>query len=102
MAKNSGLGVIVLGVLLFLGAGFADLYPVKSISAIGQSLINSLQGYATPQQIAQMKIEYTVTTYPYQQWVYPLIFAGVALFVLGFALMVYQRQNSPPPPTQNQ
>jgi len=78
--KQLGIVLIIFGALLLIGAAFAYTYA-QSHSLIVAGLVVPL-----------------ASTYPYRDDSVGLIIGGVALFVVGFALMVYRNQNSPPPP----
>ena len=75
MTKQLGIVLIVFGALLLIGSAFAYAYEKSSSYSLGFASI-------------------PITTNPFRDDTLPLIFGSVALFVAGFALMVYQYQNT--------
>jgi hypothetical protein len=81
--RQLGIALIVFGALLLIGAAFAYTYAqTHSISGAGITI-------PLP------------STYPYRDDSFGLILGAVALFVVGFALLVYRPQNLPPPPPKS-
>jgi hypothetical protein len=77
--RQLGIVLVVIGGLLLVGGAFAYSYAkTNSISASGITIPLG-------------------STYPYRDDGYGLILGSVALFVVGFAFMIYQPQNSPQP-----
>lgn len=81
--RELGITLVIFGALLFIGAAVAYSYQ--------QPRSETISGYTVQ----------LPPTEPFRDDAFPLIIGGVALFVLGFALMVYpsQKQN-PQPPSQ--
>lgn len=80
--RSLGLALIIIGALLLVGAAFAYTYAQTHTLNVAGVIVS------------------TGTVYPYQNDSFGLIIGGIALFVVGFALMVFpsQKQNPPPPP----
>jgi hypothetical protein len=86
--REYGIAIIILGALLLVGAGFAYTYEETS-----KVVISDGYSYGGVQIVPPMSIDRTTT--PYKDDSTALILGSVALFVVGFALMVYKPQNTP-------
>lgn len=93
--RQLGIALIVFGAILLIGAGFAYTYQETSKVVLSQ-------GYSYNGIQILPPMSYDRTTTPYRDDSTGIVLGSVALFVVGFALLVYRPQNSPPPPTQLQ
>lgn len=88
--RQYGIALVIIGGLLLVGTAFAYSYQETTTVII-------TQGYSVNGIQIVPPYSHDVTTLPYRDYTFPLILLCVALFVVGFALMVYRPQNSPPP-----
>ncbi|MGD0451523.1 MAG: hypothetical protein ABSA79_10795 [Candidatus Bathyarchaeia archaeon] len=93
--RQLGIALIVFGALLLIGAGFAYTYQETTTQVYYQGL------YLNGQQIVP-PMSRDITTTPYRDDSTGLVLGAVALFVVGFALLVYKSQNAPAPPEEPQ
>jgi hypothetical protein len=84
--RRKGLTMVILGALVLISAALAYSYQQTTTEMISPGF--SLGG----QQIMQ-PIYHEVTTTPYKDYTTPLILGGIALFPVGFALMLYHSRN---------
>jgi hypothetical protein len=88
--RQLGIVLIVFGGLIMVGGAFAYSYQQTTTVILSQ-------GYSYNGIQIVPPMSHDVTTTPYRDDTFPLILGSVALFVVGFALLVYRPQNSPPP-----
>jgi len=77
--RESGIVSVVFGALLMILAAFAYTF---------QQTVTQYYGYGQ----YQFPISYTTT--PYRDYTFPIILCSIALFVMGFALIIYGEQQN--------
>ena len=80
--RRWGLIIIFFGALLLFAAAFAYSYQ--------QTTTNTIPGMSFGGITVTQPYSYDVTTTPFRDYTLPLVLGGVALFVSGFALIVYK------------
>ena len=75
--RESGIVSVVFGALLMILAAFAYTF---------QQTVTQYYGYG------QYQFPISYTTSPYRDYTFPIILCSIALFVMGFALIIYRTQ----------
>ena len=81
-SRKLGLIVVLFGAILLFVAAFAYSYQ--------QTNTTTIPGISVGGMTVTPPYSYDVTTNPYRDYTFPLILGGVALFVIGIALMIYK------------